>query len=144
MDYSTPLTMNYLSRILLSLSLLCVFTAQAQLAVTVSRPKIIGQKAVVTLAMKNDFNESVKFARASCFLLDAQGTMVAQSAKWVINVNQNKTGLPAGGTNEFNFVITGSEPFATTNLTAKINFSRIVLESGAVADVNKSVTVTTR
>jgi hypothetical protein len=114
---------------------------QAQLAVTVSPPKIIGQKAVVTLAMKNDFSEDIKSARASCFLLDDQGTMIAQSAKWVINSNLDKTGLTAGGTNVFNFVITSSQPFTTTNLTVKINFSRVVLESGALADVNKSVEI---
>ena len=121
-----------------------VFVASAQLVVTVSPPKVVGQKAIVTLEMKNDFSENIKSARASCFLLDAHGAMVGQSAKWVINANLNKTGLAAGATNEFNFVITSSQPFTTTNLTAKINFSRVVLESGKVADVNKSVTVTTR
>lgn len=124
--------------------LFCIADAQAQLAVTVSPPKVIGQKAIVTLTMKNDFSENIKSARASCFLLDEQGAMVGQSAKWVINGNQNKTGIKAGGTNEFNFVITSSQPFTTTNLTAKVNFSRVVLNSGQVADVNKSVTVTTR
>jgi hypothetical protein len=133
--------MNRLSLTLFSFLLCCITTARAQLTVTVSPPKIIGQKAVVTLAMKNDFSENIKSARASCFLLDEQGTMIAQSAKWVVNSNQDKTGLTPGGTNEFNFVITSSQPFTTTNLTAKINFSRVVLESGALADVNKSVSV---
>jgi hypothetical protein len=123
---------------------LATLTTSAQLAVTVSPPKVVGQKAIVTLEMKNDFSENIKSARASCFLLDEQGTMIAQSAKWVINANQNKTGLIAGETNEFNFVITSSQPFTTTNLTAKINFSRVVLQSGKIADVNKTVTVTTR
>jgi len=131
-------------KFIVSFFVLAVVTASAQLAVIVSPPKVIGQKAVVTLAMKNDFSENIKSARASCFLLDEQGKMIAQSAKWVINANQNKTGLTAGGTNEFNFVITSSQPFTTTNLTAKINFSRVVLDSGAVADVNKSVSVRTR
>lgn len=120
------------------------FVASAQLDVSVLPPKVVGQKAIVTLEMKNNFSENIKSARASCFLLDEQGVMIGQSAKWVINANQNKTGIAAGGTNEFNFVITSGQPFATTNLTAKVNFSRIVLESGAVADVNKSVTVTRR
>jgi hypothetical protein len=121
--------------------LLCPLLATAQLAVTVATPKIVGQKAIVTLKMKNDFSENIKFARAGCFLLDSQGEMIAQSAKWVVNRNVNKAGLPAGGTNEFNFVITSPQPFATTNLTAKINFSRVVLESGQVVDVDKEVQI---
>ena len=115
------------------------FAASAQLTVTVSPPKVVGQKAIVTMEMKNDFNENIKSARASCFLLDQRGAMVGQSAKWVINANQNKIGLPAGATNEFNFVITSGQPFTTTNLTAKVSFSRVVLEGGKLADPNKVV-----
>jgi len=120
---------------------LATLTASAQLAVTVSPPKVVGQKAIVTLEMRNDFSENIKSARASCFLLDEQGVMVAQSAKWVINANQNKAGLAAGGTNEFNFVITSGQPFTTTNLTAKINFSRVILAGGQMVDVNKNVQI---
>ena len=64
--------------------LMGVLTAQAQLSVTVSPVKITGQKAVVPLAMKNMFNENVESARATLILLDDQGKMVGQSAKWVI------------------------------------------------------------
>jgi hypothetical protein len=120
---------------------LATLTTSAQLAVTVSPPKVVGQKAIVTLEMKNDFSENIKSARASCFLLNEQGEMVGQSAKWVINANLNKAGLAAGGTNEFNFVITASQPFATTNLTAKINFSRVILTSGQVVDMGKNVQI---
>jgi hypothetical protein len=91
--------------------------ASAQLVVTVLPPKVVSQKAIVTLKMANHFNEKIKFARAGCFLLDAQGKMIGQSAKWVVNENLNKTGLPSGATNEFNFVITSSQPFTATNLT---------------------------
>lgn len=114
----------------------------AQLAVTVSPPKVIGQKAIVTLAMKNNFGENIKFARAACFLLDEQGAMIGQSAKWVINENLDKTGLAPGTTNQFNFVITSPQPFTTTNLTAKVSFSRVVLVSGKVADAQRDVSVT--
>jgi hypothetical protein len=129
-------------RILFYVGLICAVTAQAQLAVTISPPKVTGQKAVVPLAMQNNFGESIQSARALCFLLDDQGKMVGQSTKWVIGGTQNKTGLPAGATNTFNFVITSSQPFTTTNLTAKVSFSRVILTSGQVADVNKSVKMT--
>jgi hypothetical protein len=42
--------------------------ASAQLAVTVSPVKTTGQKAVVPLAMNNNFAEKIESARAACFL----------------------------------------------------------------------------
>jgi hypothetical protein len=127
---------------LLCLALFCVpATLQAQLVVTVSPPNVIGQKAIVMLKMANHFDGQIKFARAGCFLLDDRGEMIGQSAKWVINENLNKTGLPSGATNEFNFVITNPKPFLTTNLTAKVNFSRVVLQEGQLANVRQTVKV---
>ena len=113
--------------------------ATAQLAVTVMPPKVIGQKAVVQLNMKNDLGEVVKSARAVCFLLDDQGKMAGQSTKWVIG--QNHTSLEPKGEATFNFVITSPQPWASTNLTAKISFTRVVLDGGKVADVNKAVNI---
>lgn len=130
--------MNHINQILFCLMLICGM-AQAQLAVTVSPPKVTGQKVVVELATKNNFTNTVESARAVCFLLDDQGKMVGQSTKWVIGGMQSKPGLPAGATNIFNFVITSSQPFTTTNLTAKVSFSRVVLAGGQVANANKSV-----
>jgi hypothetical protein len=113
--------------------------AQAQLTVTLSPPKIASQKAIVKLTMKNGLSERIESARAVCFLLDDQGVMVGQSTKWVIG--QNKTSLAPGATNSFNFVITSPQPFATTNLTAKVSFSRVILDGGRLADVRQSVSV---
>jgi hypothetical protein len=113
--------------------------AQAQLTVTVSPPKVVGQKAVVPLAMRNGFTERIESARAVVFLLDEQGKMVGNGTRWVIGGTQGKPGLAAGATNAFHFVIASDKPFVTTNLTAKVSFSRVVLEGGKIADVNKSV-----
>ena len=119
-----------------------VLTAQAQLTVTVSPVKITGQKAIVPLAMTNNLAESVQSARALCFLLDGQGKMIGQSAKWVIGGTKDRPALePKHGTT-FNFVITSPQPFTTTNLTAKVSFSRAVLDGGKLADVQKDVSVT--
>jgi hypothetical protein len=113
--------------------------AQAQLAVTVSPVKTTGSKAVVPLVLKNNFTNKVESARAVCFLLDEHGKMVGQSTKWVVS----KTGLEPKGETTFNFVITSPQPFTTTNLTAKVSFSRVVLAGGKTADVAKQVTVST-
>jgi hypothetical protein len=66
--------------------------------------------------------------------------MVGQSTKWV--VGQNKTSLEPKGEATFNFVITSLQPFTTTNLTAKVSFSRVVLDGDKLADVPKEVSVT--
>lgn len=126
---------------LLAVVLLCPLLATAQLAVTVTPPKIIAQKAIVTLALTNNLAVKVESARAVCFLLDGQGKMVGQSTKWV--VGENHTGLEPKGGATFNFVITSPQPFTTTNLAAKVSFSRVVLDGDKVADVTKAVSVTT-
>ena len=130
------------TRLLLSFAALSVaLTAQAQLAVTVSPPKIIAQKAIVSLAMTNNLAEPVESARAICFLMDEQGKMVGQSAKWVIGGGKDRPTLaPKNGTT-YNFVVTTPRPFASTNLTVKVSFSRIILAGGKLADPAKTVNV---
>ena len=124
---------------MLSVFALSVFAGQAQLVVTVSPPKITSQKAIVQLKMKNNLTNKVESARAVCFLLDEQGEMIGQATKWVIG--QNKTVLQPKGETTFNFVIASPRPFATSNLTAKVSFSRLVLEGGKLANPSKEVTV---
>jgi hypothetical protein len=119
-----------------------VLTAQAQLAVTVSAPKVTGQKIIVPLAMTNNLAEPVASARAVCFLLDEQGKMVGQSAKWVIGGGKDHPALPVKSGTTYNFVSTSPQPFTTTNLTAQVTFSRVVLAGNKLADVQKDVSVT--
>ena len=134
--------MNFkISLSMLSVFALSVFAGQAQLVVTVSPPKITSQKAIVQLKMKNNLTNKVESARAVCFLLDDQGKMVGQSTKWVIG--QNHTSLEPKAEATFNFVVTSPQPFTTTNLTAKVSFSRVVLDGDKLADVTKAVSVTT-
>ena len=108
--------------------------ATAQLAVTVTPAKVVGQKAVVQLKMKNDLGEAVKSARAVCFLLDDQGKMVGQSTKWV--VGQNHASLEPKAEATFNFVITSPQPLTSTNLTTKIVVTRVILEHHQITNAN--------
>ena len=55
--------------------------------------------------------------------------------------DKDRLALPAGATNAFNFVIASDKPFTSTNLTAKVQFNRVVLEGGKLADVNKDVKI---
>ena len=124
------------------LLLLGALTAEAQLAVEMSPLKLVGQKAVVKLELKNGFAERIESARAVCFLIDDQGKMVGQATKWVIGGGgaSNGTGLVAGAKANYNFVIS-MERVTTTNLTAKIQFSRVILEGGKSVDPSQSVQV---
>ena len=128
--------MKFFSLIVL---LLCPLLATAQLSVTVMPPKIAGQKAVVQLKLKSDFTNTIQSARAVCFLLGEQGKMVGQSTKWIIG--QNKTGLEPKGETTFNFVITSLRPFTTTNLTAQVSFSKLILEGGKSANIKETVQI---
>jgi hypothetical protein len=125
------------SEILLSaIGMLCPLLASAELFIAVAPVKVTGQKAIVPLAMQNGFSEKIESARAVVFLLDEKGKMVGQTTKWVIGGSRDKPGLESGATNAFHFVITNDKPFTSTNLTAKVTFSRIVMEGGKLADLN--------
>ena len=89
--------------------------------------------------MKNNLTNTVESARAHSVLLDEQGQMVGQTTKWVIG--QNKTSLEPKGETTFNFVIASPRPFVTSNLTAKVSFSRLVLEGGKLANPNENITI---
>jgi hypothetical protein len=130
--------MKFIGTLLLGTTL-----AHSQLAVMVSPPTVVGQKAVVPLALRNGLSERIESARAVVFLLDEQGRSLGQpTTRWVIGGSADKPGLAAGATNAFHFVIASDKPFPTTNLTVKVSFSRVVLEGGKVADANKSVQIT--
>ena len=134
--------LSNMKRLSILLLLLYPLVPRAELAVMVSPVKASGQKAVVPLAMKNNFTEKIESARAVVFLLDDQGKMVGQVTKWVIGGSQDRPGLAAGATNTFNFVVSAEKPFTSTNLTAKVSFSRVVLAGGNLADAARQVTVT--
>lgn len=135
--------MKHAYQIISAFALFCATVAQAQLSVTVSTLKIVGQKAVVKLVMKNNLTNKVESARAMCFLLDEQGQMVGQSSKWVIGGMKDRPPLAPKAETTFNFVLTSPQPWATTNLTAKVSFSRVVLADGKTADVQRDVVVGT-
>ena len=101
--------------------------------------KVVGQKAVVQLKVKNNLADKIESARAVCFLLDGQGKMIGQSTKWV--VGQDKIGLDPKGQAKFNFVITNPRSLVSSNLTAKIVFSRVILDGGKVADPREEVEI---
>jgi hypothetical protein len=133
--------MNYIKHsITLCILSLAVILCHADLIVTPCTPKTTGNKTVVTLGLKNTFTQPIESARAILFLLDEKGEMVGQSTKWVIGGSQNRPGLAAGATNVFNFVITSAEPLTSTNLTAKVSFTRVVLEGGKLANPNTVIT----
>jgi hypothetical protein len=125
----------------LSLFALGAIMVRAQLTVTISPPKITSEKAVVELKMQNGFAKNIESARAICFLLDDQGKMIGESARWVIGGKKNRPALGPKEEASFNFVVTSPQPFTTTNLTAKINFDRVILEGGASVSPKENVAI---
>jgi ABC-type uncharacterized transport system permease subunit len=115
--------------------------AHAQLAVTVTPVKVIGQKAIVELAMTNNLATTVKSARAICFLMNNQGKMVGESSRWVIGGAKTRPALEPQTATSYNFVITARQPFTSTNLTAKVSFSRVVLEGEKLASPRTAVQI---
>lgn len=120
-----------------SVLLLCCNTAQADLVVKVDAPKQVGRKVLIKLTMKNTFQERVESARAQIFLLDDQGKVVGQAARWPIGGTKDKPALPPSAETTFNFVIETDKPFTQS----KVNFTRVVLEGGKLPDVSKTVQI---
>ena len=117
-------------------SLVCG-TAHADLVVKVEQPKQVGQKIVIKLTMRNTFKEKVESARAQVFLLDENGSVAGQAVRWVIGGAKDRPALAPVADTAFNFVVETSKPFTS----AKVSFSRVVLEGGKLADVNKEVQI---
>jgi hypothetical protein len=112
------------------------------LAVNVAAPKLLKDKAVVEITMKNNLTETIKSARAIAFLLDEQGQVIGQSSKWVIGGTKDLLPLQSNSETTFNFIISSSQPFSSTNVTAKVSFSRVVLDNGKSANLANQVIVT--
>lgn len=126
--------------LLAAFALLLPLRAGAQLSVMVSPVNAEGNKAVVKLNFKNDLTNAVQSARASVYLLAGE-TVVGQGTRWVIGGAKDKPYLAPGATNSFFFVLSSDKPFPRTNLTAKVNINRLVLEGGKLGDANKDVSV---
>jgi hypothetical protein len=118
--------------------LVCAEATHAALSFMVGEPKQVGKKVIIKLTMKNTFTEKIESARAQVFLLDDKGKVVGQAVKWVIGGTKDKPALSPDAETTFNFVVTTEKPFMTNRVT----FTRIILEGGKLADVNKDVIVT--
>lgn len=100
----------------------------ASLNFSVESTKQVHAKSLVQLKLINKFSENVASARASVFLLDDQGKVVAQSVKWIIDATKDKNGLKPDETLNYTFVLNNEKPFTS----AKVTITRVVLESGKV------------
>ena len=114
-------------------------TLHAQLFVSVAPAKTSAQKIVVPLTMNNALPQTIQSARAAVFIIGGDGKVIDQRTQWVIGGDKDKAGLAAGSTNTFHFVIKTDRPMSTTNLTARLSFSRVILQNGKLVDVRKHV-----
>ncbi len=124
-----------LNRHILIVMLLCPFGMMAQLTVTVSPPKIVGQ------TMKNNLSDKIESARAAVFLSYAQGQMIGTSTKWVIGGMKNRSPLEPKAQTTFYFVVTSPQPFTSTNITATVTFDQMSLAGGQMADIKNGIQI---
>jgi hypothetical protein len=139
---SSPVDSKPMKKIVTTLSILVLsiaITMAQPLVVKVSPLKVVGQKALVELTITNQGTNRIEAARAICFVQDQDGRMVGQSAKWVIG--QNKTGVEPKGQAKFNFVITAPHPLVATNLTARVRFSRLILQDGKQVNPENNIII---
>ena len=118
--------------------MLCgVATAHAALTLKVEEPKTYGQKNIVKMDMRNTFTNSIESARAVVFLLDDNGKVVGQETRWIVGGTKDRPPLAPDSKTTFNFVVQANKPFTKT----KVTVTRLVLEGGKLADVNKDVEI---
>ena len=130
---------------ILGLLAVCV-TARAELSVKVAAPKSTGNKVLVNLEMENTFTNTVQSARAEVFLFDAQGKVIGRSSRWLIGGSLRmpvpaNTPLAPQAKESFNFVVTTPKPVPSTNLTAMVTLSRVILDGGKLANPVKDVKI---
>ena len=114
----------------------------AQLAITTSPPTLWGQKALVKLEIVNQGSVPVESVKAALFLRAPDGRVLAHGSRWVIGGGDQPEAstLRPGATNRFHFVVHSPQPLATTNLSARVILTRVVLEGGRLAPPGQTQT----
>ena len=93
-------------------------------------------KALVQLELKNTFEQNIKGARVWVFLMDDEGKVVGNKAKWIIGGDQKgKAALESEKTEAYSIAV-DTQRKATKS---KITFSRLILEDGTLIDPRKHV-----
>ena len=82
----------------------------ANLEVSILEQKGSENKGMVTMRIKNDFDQGIKGARVWVFLMDEKGKVVGNKAQWLIggteeNTKKNPEGLEMGKTQEYSMVV---------------------------------------
>ena len=111
--------------------------AHAALTLKVAEPKTYGQKTIVKMDLRNTFTNTVESARAVVFLFDDNGKVVGQETRWIIGGTKDRQPLAPDAKTTLNFVVQANQPFTKT----KVTVTRLVLEGGKLADVNKDVKI---
>lgn len=118
-------------------TLLAMTNVHAQEAIFVSKPEVIADdpgRATVEFKMENKLVSPVKGARAWVFLMGNDGKVVGNHAQWVVSKDKKNT-LPAGETQTYKMAMQVQGEVTS----AKVVFSRIILEDGSTPDPRKIV-----
>ncbi len=108
-------------------------TAPAALVVQVAPPKSTGSMAIVKMDLQNTYSEKIQGARAAMFLINDQGKVVGQLAKWIIGGGKDTKALDATAKTSYNFVVATDKPF----VKAKLIVTQILLDGGKPASLKE-------
>ena len=123
---------------IVSLWLVMATSAPAALEIKVASPnKATGKRTAIELDLKNTFTNKIESVRAVVVLLDENGKMVGQQARWIIGGTKEKPGLAPGARTNYSFVVPTDKPFTKT----KVMINRLILEDGKPADPVKDVQI---
>jgi len=114
-------------------------SSQASLVLKVNEPKTYGLKTIVKMDLQNTFPNKIDSVRAVVFLLDDNGKVVGQETRWIVGGTKDRPPLAPNAQTTFHFVIQSNKPFTKT----KVTVTRLVLEGGKVADLNRDVQIET-
>ena len=105
----------------------------AALVVQVSPPKSTGSTATVKVELQNTYSEKIRGARAAIFLINDQGKVVGQLAKWIIGGGNDRQPLESNAKTSYNFVVVTDKPFVKTKLIV----TRILLDGDKLANLKE-------
>jgi hypothetical protein len=111
---------------------LLVISAPAALVVQVAPPKSTGSAAIVKLDLQNTYSEKIQAVRAAMFLIDEQGKVVGQLAKWIIGGGKDRHPLESNAKTSYNFVVVTDKPFVKTKLIV----TQVLLDGDKPASLN--------
>lgn len=107
----------------------------AQIELTVTEVRGDTTHGAVGLKLKNTFTQEIRSARVWVLAIDSDGKVAGTKAQWIVGGDTSSPGLSEDAEENYLVPIQAERPFST----AKVTFSRIILEDGSSPNPKTSV-----